>query len=151
MSDALTELEAWLRKHYTAEIALGPGTDHCDEGYVQLRAGGRAVTVMPYDKPQPEGGDAPLDRYTTAEMIREALRLWHADASPKVYRVMVSTREPVEPPAGAEFWGSAGTSFMVRAVAANEPEAAAAAVALFPGGCGASVSAKAVWERGPAA
>jgi hypothetical protein len=152
VSDVLADLEAWCRKYYTATVVRGHFVQPGDEGYVELSAvvrGGRKIQVSEWDCPGRDEDEMPTA--TVADMIREALRLWDADPTPKRFDVMVSTAVPVSPsPPGCCEW-TGPTYFKAQVVAANDAEAIEKAVSLFPPDAGARVrSRQSLWERGPA-
>jgi hypothetical protein len=79
--NALEELEAWSRKHYRYTIINGGSMQPGDGVYVELEAGDRKVGVGECDLEGKLYG-------TLEEVIREAIRIWHADRSPKNYSVL---------------------------------------------------------------
>jgi hypothetical protein len=95
LGEALLALERWGRKHYRYEIHGGPGVMPGDEGWVRLSAAGRTVTVSHCEMDrggEDENGDDTTTHYgDVADSIREALRLWHADTTPKRFSVTVYT------------------------------------------------------------
>lgn len=142
---SLRALDAWCRKHYRAAVHLGPSVMPGDEGHVELNAGGRKVVVDFYDIAVWDEGEGEYKNWpSAADLIREALRRWHADDKPKVFRVLVYHEAGFARPEGARAWTDAGTEFTI--TARNEAEAVAEAQRLVPVGRR-SVHA---WERGPA-
>ena len=101
---ALRALEEWHRKHYTAAIHLCNSVMPGDEGWVELAAGGRKVVVDFHDLTV---WDEKEDEYSfwpsTADLIREALRRWHADDAPKWFQVCLDWEDGFQPsyPEGA--------------------------------------------------
>lgn len=79
--DPIDALEKWLRKHYSAEIHLGPSVMPGDEGWVKLSSGYRSVTadVMDFEWSDDEPAPSPSIR----ELVAEAFRKWKADRRPK--------------------------------------------------------------------
>ena len=134
--EALLALQRWCRKSYVARIDFGPSYQPGDEGYVELKAAGREVQVGfidcdVWDEEKEEGvhtGDA-------TDAIMEALRLWHADDTPKVFRVIVyHGADFVRPDStlGTQVrpWGANSTEFVL--TAPNEAAAIAVAERLVP-------------------
>jgi hypothetical protein len=89
--DALTLLEEWNRKHYHFKVQACGNTQPGSGPFVELTAAGRTVTVGDYElvKPDPDDETQTPDQWPTLEeLIKEAIRRWHADTSPKHYRVL---------------------------------------------------------------
>lgn len=82
-------LERWIRKHYRFEILNGGNFDCCTGTCVKLEAAGRVVEVdyselVRWDLDETHGGD-----YfpTVDDLLKEAVRRWHADPTPRLHRV----------------------------------------------------------------
>lgn len=125
MDDALAELEKWNRKHYRFTVGCGGNVQPGDGVFVELVAAGRKVLVDEYDCPQRDEDGLPAA--TMADIIREALRRWHADANPKWFRLL--WYQPVADPVFfGDQWGGvlAGVtvrSLMIELVAPDEADA----------------------------
>lgn len=124
MDDALGVLEKWSRKGYSYTIQSGPNYQPGDGPCVTLSAAGRKVVVDEFNlaKHDDETGEQ-LTYPTLAEIIHEALRLWHADESPKWFRLYVYDEE--RPPVGdLREWGSlSGKRWEVSIAATSEADA----------------------------
>lgn len=86
--DALTLLDDWCRKHYRYKIE---GNGFCQPGdghTVTLTAAGRTVQVSDYELVTgDEDDDTPSQWPTLDELVKEAIQRWHADTTPKHFRV----------------------------------------------------------------
>lgn len=135
---ALRALEAWCRKSYTARIDFGPSYQPGDEGYVELKAAGRKVQVGFIDcDVWDEEKEETVHTGDAADAILEALRLWHADPTPKKFQVIVwhgpgLLRPENTPDIRVRPWTNESTEFVL--TAPNEAAAVAIAEKLIPDG-----------------
>lgn len=80
---ALEELQKWNRKHYRFRIECGGNVQPGDGVFVELKAGGRTVVVGEEEMEDLIEGHYPF----IEELVLEALRRWHADTTPKRFRM----------------------------------------------------------------
>lgn len=137
---AIGALEAWCRKGYTARIDFGPSYQPGDEGYVELKAAGRKVQVGFIDcDVWDEEKEETIHTGDATDAILEALRLWHADPTPKLFKVIIwHGADLVRPESTADIrvrpWTDHATEFTM--TVQNEAAAIAAAERLIPDGRG---------------
>jgi hypothetical protein len=130
----LEALEQWVRKRYSFEFKSGTYLQIGDESSITLKGGGREVTVSEVDMACEAPGDD-MAWPTLEELMAEALRRWHADPSPKAFRVLLEFGGGLapEPVAGFSQRWCHNDSLMCYVTAANDAGAVAACEAVHPG------------------
>jgi hypothetical protein len=84
--DALSQLEKWVRKHYTFEISCGPNVQPGEGFVVKLHSPARTVEVGETEL-ETQDADGGWVSPSLSEVIEEAMRRWHADDRTKLYQV----------------------------------------------------------------
>ena len=144
--DPLAMLAAWNRKGYYFTLASGGNYQPGDGVSCNLAAAGRTVCVC----------DVELDTEdhwsTVADVVREALRQWHADTTPKRFWLIWTDAAPGGPPPGlrAREWGRACPSWEVEVVAPTEAAAVEVLAGAYRSAGREPPTHPSVSERGPA-
>ncbi len=122
----IVALEKWLRKHYRFEIVNGGNFDTCTATVVKLRGGTRKVEVDYSELVRWSPDESHGDDYfpTVDDLLKEAIRRWHADTTVKRFSATVKYRTDPMP-----VWES-GTAIMLYDTV-SESEVAAAVYAEF--------------------